>query len=86
MPRYIYVCPPKTVQCGPEAQKICGAPESAGPLALAQSAPPLNPALGAAELTIVIDNEGKLSNCFSINQLVGQNTILKKRTETLPKR
>ena len=47
-------CPPKTVQCCPEkhgainnreAQKICGAPESAGPLALAQSAPPLNPAL-----------------------------------------
>ena len=48
------ICPPKTVQCGPEkhgainnreAQKICGTPESAGPLALAQSAPPLNPAL-----------------------------------------
>ena len=38
------------MRCGPEkhgainnreAQKICGAPESAGPLALAQSAPPL---------------------------------------------
>ena len=29
-----------------------------------------------------IDNKGKLSNCFSINQLVGQNIILKKRTET----
>ena len=51
VPRYIQymVCPPKTVQCGPEkhgainnreAQKICGAPDSAGPLALAQSAPP----------------------------------------------
>ena len=30
-----------------------------------------------------IDSEGKLSNCFSINQLVGLNIILKKRTETL---
>ena len=30
----------------------------------------------------LIDNEGKLSNCFSINQLVGQNVILKNRTET----
>ena len=50
-----YICPPKTVQCGPEkhgainnreAQKICGAPESVGPLALAQSAPsPLNLAI-----------------------------------------
>ena len=44
------ICPPKTVRCGPEkhgainnreAQKIYGDPESAGPLALAQSAPPL---------------------------------------------
>ena len=33
-----------------------------------------------------IDNEGKLSNCFSINQLVCQNIILKKRTETSVKR
>ena len=48
-PATYMICPPKTVQCGPEkhgainnreAQKICGAPESAGPLALAQSAPP----------------------------------------------
>ena len=30
-----------------------------------------------------IDNEGELSNCFSINQLVGQNVILKKQTETM---
>ena len=54
-PERCIICPPKTVRCGPEklgtinnreAQKICGAPESAGPLALAQSAPPpLNPAL-----------------------------------------
>ena len=33
----------------------------------------------------LIDNEGELSNCFSINQLVGQNIILKKQTETLSK-
>ena len=33
------------------------------------------------------DNEGKLSNCFSIlNQLVGQGIILKIRTETSAKR
>ena len=47
-------CLPETVQCGPEkhgainnreAQKFCGAAESAGPLVLAQSAPPPNPAL-----------------------------------------
>ena len=52
-----YICPPKTVQCGPEkheainnreAQKICGAPETAGPLALAQSAP-LNPTLAIVQ-------------------------------------
>ena len=30
---------------------------------------------------LLIDNEGKLSNCFSINQLVRLN-ILKKRTKT----
>ena len=29
---------------------------------------------------------GILSNCFSINRLVGQNIILKKRTETSEKR
>ena len=29
-----------------------------------------------------IDNEGKLVNCFSVNQLVGQNIILKKQIET----
>ena len=34
----------------------------------------------------LIDNEGELSNCFSINQLVGQNIILKKWTETSAKR
>ena len=28
------------------------------------------------------DNKGQLSNCFSINKLVEQNTILKKRPET----
>ena len=33
-----------------------------------------------------LGNEGKLSNCFSMNQLVGQNIILKKRTETSAKR
>ena len=33
----------------------------------------------------LIDNEGKLSNCFSINQLVVQNIILKKLTETSAK-
>ena len=33
-----------------------------------------------------MDYEGELSNCFSINQLVGQNIILKKRTETSVKR
>ena len=27
-----------------------------------------------------LDNEGELSNYFSINQLVGQNIILNKRT------
>ena len=54
-PATYMICPPKTVQCGPEkhgainnreAQKVCVAPESAGPLALAQCAPPpLNPAM-----------------------------------------
>ena len=70
MPRYIQymVCPPKTVQCGPEkhgatnnreAQKICGAPDSAGPLALAQSAPPpLNPALARAVRSAGRNNTG----------------------------
>ena len=33
----------------------------------------------------LIANEGKLSNCFSINPLIGQIT-LKKQTETLAKR
>ena len=51
-PATYMICPPKIVQCGPEkhgainnreAQKICGAPESAGPLALAQSAPLIRP-------------------------------------------
>ena len=32
-----------------------------------------------------MDNEGELSNCFSTNQLVGQNIILKKRTESSSK-
>ena len=32
-----------------------------------------------------MDNEGKLSDCFSINKLVGQK-YLKKRTETSAKR
>ena len=31
---------------------------------------------------VYINNEGELSNCFSINQLVGQNIILNNRTET----
>ena len=34
----------------------------------------------------LIDNEVELSNCFSINQLVGQNTISRKQIETLVKR
>ena len=34
----------------------------------------------------LIDNEGKLSNCFSINQLVGQNIISKNQAETSVKR
>ena len=34
----------------------------------------------------LINNDSKLSNCFSINQLVGQNSILKKRNETSAKR
>ena len=29
-----------------------------------------------------MDDEGELSNCFSINQLVGQNIISKNQTET----
>ena len=33
----------------------------------------------------LVDNEGELSNCFSINQLVLHNIILKKRTETSAK-
>ena len=32
-----------------------------------------------------IVNESKLSNCFTIDQLVGQNIILKKRIETSAK-
>ena len=34
----------------------------------------------------IVDNEGELSNCFSINQLVGQNIISKNQTETSVKR
>ena len=33
----------------------------------------------------LIENKGKLSNFFSINQLVGQNIILKKQPETSAK-
>ena len=32
-----------------------------------------------------MDNEDELSNCLTLNQLVGQNIILKKRTETSAK-
>ena len=32
-----------------------------------------------------MDDEGELSNCFSINQLVGQNIISKNQTETSAK-
>ena len=42
---------------------------------------------GAAELTITHRQwSGELSNCFSINQLVGQNIISKNQTETSVKR
>ena len=34
----------------------------------------------------LIDNEGEMSNCLYINQLVGRNVILKKQTETTAKR
>ena len=53
------------MRCGPEkrgainnreAKKLCGAPKSAGPLALAQSAPPLNPALVRTEIANAHEN------------------------------
>ena len=41
---------------------------------------------GAAELTFAHRLRGQVVyNCFSINQLVGQNIILMKRTETSAK-
>ena len=47
---------------------------------------------GAAEINIAykVGDKGKLSNCFStgiciLNELVGQNAILKKPTETCAK-
>ena len=36
-------------------------------------------------LLSLTDNEGSLSNCFSINRLVGQNIILKKQSKTSAK-
>ena len=36
-------------------------------------------------LLSLMDTEGELSNCFSINQLVEQNIILKKQIEISPK-
>ena len=41
---------------------------------------------GAAELPLLIDDEGELCNCFSINQLVEENVILNARTKTSVKR
>ena len=34
----------------------------------------------------LVNNEGELSNCFSINQVVGQNIISKNQTSTSVKR